>query len=330
MLFLTHTVEQGPASRYRVYQFLPALRQAGVPYEISPAITGDEYADYFGGSKFTKVRYLPQIYRRRRRDLERFGQFDLIFIQKEFFPLSWPRWKFSGRLVYDLDDAVFGRSTERIMRASTLVLAGNEFLAEHARRYAPHVVLMPTVVDTERFQPAKAANSAPSRPEPTLGWMGSRTTLKYLERLGPLLAAPRGFRVKVVGSAPPGFACQFERWTLEGEVGQLQSMDIGLAPLTDGRWERGKCGLKVLQYWSCGIPVIASPVGVQREMIEQSGGGLLAGTLGEWEEKIRWLVEHPPERKMMGERGRRYVAERYSLKVWAPRWVELLLAAEQT
>jgi hypothetical protein len=307
ILFLTQTTEFGPASRYRVYQFLPALRAAGVEYEVSPGIGSEEYAAYFGGSAATKARFLLRILSRRGRDVKRMGEFDVTFIQKEFFPVKALRWKFSGRIVYDIDDAVFGPATDRIVAASQRVLAGNEFLAS---RFAKAVV-MPTVVDTVRFRPAERR----SQTAPTVGWIGSRTTMKYLDDLQEI-------RMKVISSQRPSFACEFEPWSLEREVEQVQSFDIGLAPLADTEWERGKCGLKTLQYMACGIPVVASPVGVQREFIERSGGGLLAATLDQWNESIRWLADRPDERWAMGEKGRRFVETHYALRTWASRWVD--------
>jgi glycosyltransferase involved in cell wall biosynthesis len=319
ILFLTQTTELGPASRYRVYQFLPALATAGVEYEVSPAILTDEYGGYFGGSALAKLLHWPRMFGRRRRDAARFGEFDAVFIQKKF-----PRWaRLGGRIIYDFDDAVFGAATERVLRASTLVLAGNEFLAGYARTFAWRVEVMPTVVDAERFQPA-AAPGKDAAAAMVLGWIGSRTTMKYLEAVAPAL---KEYRLRVVSSRPPGFACDFEPWSLEREVQQIQSFDVGLAPLADTEWERGKCGLKVLQYMACAVPVVASPVGVQREFVERSGGGLLAATPGEWREKVQWLSQRPEQRRAMGRKGRAFVEANYSVRVWAPRWIEVLRAA---
>jgi glycosyltransferase involved in cell wall biosynthesis len=305
ILFLTQTTELGPSSRYRVYQFLPALRAAGIESEVSPAILSDEYAAYFGGSKLAKARFLPRIAARRKRDLERMDEFDVTFVQKEFAPVGQAR--LTGRVIYDVDDAVF----DRMPAGTTRVLAGNEFLAS---RFA-NAVVMPTVVDTERFRPAERRSQGAA----TVGWIGSRTTMKYLKLLPKM-------RLKVVSSEPPAFPCEFERWSLEREVEQVQSFDIGVAPLADTEWERGKCGLKTLQYMACGIPVVASPVGVQREFVERSGGGLLASTPEEWREKIARLSERPDERRAMGERGRAFVEANYSLCAWASRWIEALRA----
>jgi len=314
ILFLTQTTELGPGSQYRVHQFLPALRAAGIEYAVSPAVRSEEYHTYFGGSRLTKVRHLPGIIARRRRDWRRFGEFDVVFIQKEVFPF-WPRWKFPHpRVIFDFDDAVFRAATTHILKKCRLVLAGNEFLAAHARQLATRVEVVPTVVDTERFRPAKV-------PGTWVGWMGSRTTNKYFESLAPALA---GFTVKAVSSAKPVTACEFVPWSLEGEVEQVHSFAVGLAPLADTPWELGKCGLKTLQYLACGVPVVAAPVGVQREFVERSGAGLLATTADEWREKIRWLLEHPVERAAMGGRGREFVEQSYSLRAWAPRWVELV------
>jgi hypothetical protein len=308
VLFLTQTTELGPASRYRVYQFLPALKAAGVEYEVSPSVRSDEYSAYFGG-KWTKARFLPRILSRRGRDVKRMKDFDAVFIQKEFFPIDALRWKFSGRIIYDIDDAVFGPATDRIAAASELVLAGNKFLASRF----PKAVVMPTVVDTDRFKPKPSSGSAV-----VAGWIGSRTTMKYLEELWEI-------PMKVISSKVPGFACEFEPWSLGREVEQVQSFDIGLAPLTDTEWERGKCGLKTLQYMACGIPVVASPVGVQKDFVERSGGGILAATLNQWKESVRWLAERPEERRAMGEKGRQFVEANYSLRVWAPQWVERIV-----
>jgi glycosyltransferase involved in cell wall biosynthesis len=320
LLFLTQTTELGPASRHRVYQFLPALAKAGVQYEVSPAIAGDEYAAYFGGSKLAKLRYLPGNYWRCRRDVRRSCDFDAVFVQKWFLPAAG---RLAGRIIYDFDDAVFGSATERILRASTLVFAGNEFLAEYARKFARRVEVVPTVVDTERFRPAERRSQTAAA---VVGWIGSRTTMKYLE---PVVPALKEYRLKVVSSERPALQCEFEPWSLEREVEQVQSFDIGLAPLADTDWERGKCGLKTLQYMACGIPVIASPVGVQREFVESSNGGLLARSLEEWREKVRWLMQYPIERRAMGERGRRFVEENYSLRAWKLPWVTKVLGVSE-
>jgi len=325
VLFATQTTALGPASRLRVYQFLPSLEKSGVQCEISPAVLDTEYAAHFGGSRLDKTRSLPRMFLRRRLDLKRMTGFDAVFIQKKFFPLDALRWQPTHpRIIYDFDDAVFGGATERILRASRTVFAGNEFLAEYARKFARRALVIPTVVDTQKFTPVRHESSAAT---PVAGWIGSQTTLKYLEALRPVLESPAGFQVSVVSSHAPSFTCAFEHWSLEREVAQVQAMDIGLAPLADTEWERGKCGLKTLQYMACGIPVVGSPVGVQRKMIEQSSGGMLATSLDEWREKIQWLIDHPVERAAMGERGRAFVEATYSLREWAPRWVEQVLAA---
>jgi glycosyltransferase involved in cell wall biosynthesis len=317
VLFLTQTTELGPASRYRVYQFLPALRAAGVAAEVSPAISSEDYRAYFGGSRLRKLRYLPGMIHRRRRDWRRFAEFDVVFIQKEVFPF-WPGWRFPHpRVIYDFDDAVFGRATTRLWRTSRLVFAGNEYLADCARGAGARVEVVPTVVDTERFYPA----AVPGR---FVGWMGSRTTNKYLEELAPVLS---GLPVRAVSAVRPAVPGEFLPWSLEREVELTRSFAIGLAPLADTAWERGKCGLKCLQYMACGVPVVGAPVGVQREFIEQSGGGLLARSLPEWREKIEWLLAHPAERAAMGARGREFVVAKFSLRTWAPRWLELVRGA---
>jgi hypothetical protein len=318
VLFLTQTTELGPASRYRVYQFLPYLKDAGIDFEVSPLIRADEYDEYFSLSRTGKVmKYLPKLIARRQREAKRFKDFDLVFVQKEFLPV--PGGRLGGRIVFDFDDAVFGSKTEKILKSSMVALAGNEFLAEYARQFAPRVEVFPTVVDTQRFVPAgRVAGKGPAR----LGWIGSRTTNLYLERLANIL---KGHRLTAVSSVPPRFECDFVPWSLDQEVALVQGFDIGLSPLADTEWERGKCALKALLYMACEVPIIGSPVGIQARIIRESGGGILAASPMEWVNAIEMLSEDAAMRNDMGAKGRKYVEENYSLKVWRDRWVTFIL-----
>jgi glycosyltransferase involved in cell wall biosynthesis len=210
-----------------------------------------------------------------------------------------------------------------IVRLSTRVIAGNDFLADFARTYNPSVVKIPTCVDTDKFVPR--ADPVASTP-PVVGWIGSPTTASYLSMLAGVFRnvhVGTPFRVKVSGAASDvafdGVPVTNVAWSLADEVSLFNTCDVGVYPLTDDEWSKGKCGFKAIQFMSCGVPVVASAVGVNREIIEDGVNGFLAKTTEEWETKLRRLLTDAPLRARFAEAGRRTVEERYSLRVCAPK-----------
>jgi len=243
--------------------------------------------------------------------------------------------------VYDFDDAVFlsqpganrwlealrnpRGTTEAICRAAAQVLAGNAYLADFARSAVgiaqeARVRIVPTAVDTASLVPRERAGSLP-----TLGWVGSDSTVPYLESLAPALrrlAQVVPHRLLVVGGRReprlPGAAVEFAPWSAEREAELIGSMDVGLYPLDDTPWSRGKCGLKALQYMACGVPCVASCVGVLRDIVRPGVTGLHADSEDEWVEACARLLTGAEERRRMGEAGRALVEERYSVDRVAP------------
>ncbi len=236
------------------------------------------------------------------------------------------------RLVFDFDDAIWtrhpgecdGQESFRkefkaglrfratLGRADT-VIAGNGFLAQKAGEIARNVAVLPTPIDTDFYRPPEMRN-----PTVTIGWMGAACNLFFLppifEALGPL---PQGTRLLVVSDKPPPPlhpAMVYEKWTPERELEQLQSMDVGLMPLTDGEYTRGKCGFKLLQYLATGAAAVASPVGFNREIVDHGKTGLFASSPGDWAEAVGRLARDPALRSIFSERGRRMVEERFSLR----------------
>ncbi len=327
-LFLTQTSELGPSSRYRVYQLLPLLREHGIDCEVSPAIGSELYARiYLQNASTGKPAALRAARERRRADLRQIDQFDAVVVQKGVFPglsSGWER-RIAARkpLVFDFDDAIWlprqggspllrllhrERVVQKVMRVAAAVIAGNEFLAEYAGRFNRNVTVVPSAVDTARYP--RGAGGA------TVGWIGSRTTLPYLKPLAPAFNE-LGLQPRVIASGDPaalGFACDFRPWRLDTELAELAQIGIGIAPLPDTLWERGKCGVKLLQYMACGIPVVASPVGVHPQIVRHGVNGFLAQTTAEWKSYLGELIANPDLRVKLGTAGRETVQGNYDVR----------------
>jgi glycosyltransferase involved in cell wall biosynthesis len=292
-------------------------------------------------------------YARRTGQLLRAGQADLLWLEKEALP--WLPWVIERALlpryvplVVDYDDAVFhqydqhrspfvrrllGRKLDKLMASASLVTAGNRYLADRATAAgALRVEIVPTVVDLTAYtrRPRPSSEAAP-----TIGWIGTPSTwTEYMTPIMPILeqtAEASGARIVAVGAGRAAAASALLEnlpWAEDSEVARIHAMDIGIMPLTDTPWARGKCGYKLIQYMACGIPVIASPVGVNAEIVEHGVNGLLASSDAEWVEALRTLLHDPALRARMGEAGRRKVERDYSLQVWGPRVAQLLRDVE--
>ena len=318
---------RGAGSRYRALQFLPALAAAGVKVVVEP---------------------VPPSGSRRRRLFRALAEYDLVFVQKKLFTCWQVRTlrRRSRSLVYDLDDAVMYRATgtgtpssftrrrrfSAIARAADLVIAGNEYLAEQARAYTDSVTIIPTALDPGRYDPRPSRK--PSLGRLTLGWVGSKSTLLYLESLRPTLQrlATRfpDVELKVICDAFPEFPFMptvRQVWGEETEALQIQSIDVGLAPLLEDPWSRGKCGLKILQYYAAGKPLVASPVGAQSQIVQEGVTGFHARDEAEWEERVAQLLADAELRVRMGAAGRERLEQRYSLDVAAPALIGALQRA---
>jgi glycosyltransferase involved in cell wall biosynthesis len=347
VLLLSLYGRRGASSRLRMMQYLPYLGRHGVDVTVSPLL-GDEYLKllYTTGQRSTLA--VAHAFVRRLAVLMACGKFDVIWLEKELFPwLPALIERFLGKLqlpvVVDYDDAVFhrydlndrqwvrwvlGKKIDRVMSSAALVTAGNGYLAERAiRAGAKQVEIVPTVVDTERYSEAPLSQEGLV----TIGWIGTPMTAKYLSFVESALyevCADGAARVKLVGAGTvsmPEFDTEICEWSEENEVTDIQSFDIGIMPLPDEPWERGKCGYKLIQYMACGKPVVASPVGVNPEIISDGRTGFLASGHNEWVSALRRLISDAGQRAQMGRFARQDVEARYSLSVTAPRvlgWLE--------
>ncbi len=355
VLALSPFPEEGAGCRFRVAQYIPYLREAGIDVTISSFYTPEYFRIVYKPRNYLRkaLAFLPLAFRRLL-ELQELNHYDLVLLYREAIPLGPP---FIERviarsgtpIVLDFDDAIFmsnvseanraiaflknpGRVAE-VIRKSTHVVVGNEFLAGYARRHNDNVTVIPTVVDTTRFVP-RADRDRMAATGPVVGWIGSPTTSHYVEAMAPLLrdaAARHPFTLKISGAGKKvrfeGVTVQETPWSLAHEVELFNSCDLGIYPLTDDDWSRGKCGFKAIQFMACGVPVLASAVGVNREIIKDGENGFLASTPDEWATKLDRLLGDPELRARFADAGRKTIEERYSLKVTAPQVERILREA---
>jgi glycosyltransferase involved in cell wall biosynthesis len=274
------------------------------------------------------------------------GQFDTVVLQRKLLP-NWQLAELrrhARHLVFDFDDAVLYRDSNdprgphcrrrarrfaATVAAADAVIAGNDFLADCALRAGARpesVEVIPTCLDIDRYRPV--AQASPDKSSLDLVWIGSSSTLKGLERLGPLwerLAREiPGIRLRVICDRFPRFGGMpiiAVPWTEASEAAELAEGDVGVSWIPDDLWSRGKCGLKVLQYQAAGLPVIANPVGVQSEMVAPGVSGFLCADDEAWLDAARTLAADRAGRRRMGAAGRAAVEARYSVTAWAETFV---------
>lgn len=338
VLFLNKYTALGPSSRYRVLQFLPFLEKRGMQADVH-SLHDDHYlASRYSGGK-TSPFYLASRMLSRLSVLAGASRYDLVFIQKEMLPHfidlpEWFLWRNGVRYVVDLDDAIhlmypdglLKGKIPRVLSRAHMVLAGNRYLEDYARRYNENVVFFPTVVDTDRIYPRDSAD----RKDVVVGWMGTPETVKYLTAILPAVenaASGTPVSLLVVGAPVPpthGIRATSKAWSEAAEASDLRAMDIGLMPLADDEWSKGKCALKLLQYMSAGVASVTSPAASAPEFVRDGENAWMARDVNEWRDRIDRLARSASLRAEMGARARVTVEEGYSLRVWGPRFVDAL------
>src|SRR5919107_4775772 len=340
--------DRNPSQRYRIEQWEPHLRRVGVEIVYRPF--EDEELNrvlYQPGRMPHKAGLILKALARRAGHVAEARGFDAVYILREAALLGPPVFERLISLagvpfVFDFDDAVFvpyvspsngylsylkfPGKTRAICRMAAHVMAGNEYLADYAREVNDNVTVIPTTVDTEKY----AVEPRAPNDVPVIGWSGSHSTATHLSTLKNALrklAERERFRLRVVGVPDfemEGVDVEAVRWRSATEVEDLRPFDVGVMPLPDDKWSRGKCGMKALQYMGLAIPAVCSPVGVNSEIIRDGENGLLASTDEEWVEKLSRLLRSAEERARLGRAGRLTVEARYSAAVQAPRVYEVL------
>ena len=352
VLFVALTGPRFAASRTRVFDYLPFLRANGVKADVAIVLPDRISTWTYARRGFWRIIHYTWVWWRSFavgvRTLRLARRYHVVFVQRAFFsaPIARLLRLFSRKVIFDFDDAIFtteapeedwmarlrtrhhSRGLAEMLRASSRVIVENTYTASYAERFCPAVSIITGPIDTERYSPGGAGKEDE---RVVLGWIGSYTSAPYLELIREPLAElgkrHRHIRLCLIGEG--GFdtdavPMQWRPWSLETEVHDLRQLDIGLMPLPDDPWTRGKGGYKLLQYLSMGIPAVSSPVGINREIVEDGVNGFCASSHDEWVSCLDRLILDRALRVKMGEAGRARMEACYSLQHSSRRLLRIL------
>jgi len=334
-----HRPGRSPGQRFRFEQFMEYLEQQG--FEITYSYVLNQWDDRIF---YQKGYYLLKLFIGlkglviRTRDWFRANEYDVILVYREahfigsnFFEKRFAKSK--AKLVFDFDDAIWLNDTSQgnsnlqwlknpekirtIISMADLVIAGNQYLAEYARSFSDKVIIIPTTIDTSYHQPLPKPQEAPI----CIGWTGSSTTIKHFQEALPILVKLKEqynshltFKVIVdVDMEWPELGIKSTRWNAVTEIDELNTIDIGIMPLPDDQWSKGKCGFKGIQYMALEKPAVLSPVGVNLDIITDGVNGFLACNETEWINKLTQLIESQELRLKIGKAGRQTIVTSYSV-----------------
>jgi glycosyltransferase involved in cell wall biosynthesis len=320
--FLIHSLEVN-SCRYRVLQYISYFKKAGID---------------------TSIHFYQRTWRNKLRFYNTLGNYDILYIHRKLFPppeFAYIRRK-AKKIIYDFDDAIMYRSSSSkkpyslsrrlkfayMMRRVDFVIAGNQFLKSHVMPYNSHVEVVPTSIDLSHYDVKRHRRGEGL---PIVGWLGSSSTLKYLKKMMPTLERlyqkyPH-FQLKIVCDQFPESSTMpliKQKWSAETEQAELKSFDIGIMPLLDDLWSQGKCGLKIVQYFGVGVPTICTPVGINRDIVQDRVNGFWVQDEKQWEDRLLTLIRDARLRREMGVAGRKTVENLYTVEVNAPRLLGIL------
>ena len=333
-----HRPDRSPSQRYRFEQFQPYLEPQGFEFEYFSLLRAQDDQKFYGaGNYLAKISILIRsIFKLWFKSFSA-AQYDFVFVQREAFMLGTvffeKRFARKTKLLFDFDDSLWFQTvsegtrklsflkdaakTQKLIAISDMIFAGNSFLADYARQFNANVKLVPTVVDSDNYQRTIPFNKT----KICIGWSGSFSTIPYFEYALPALQeikAKYGDKVyfKVIGDANyynKELDINGTAWSSATEVAELSEIDIGIMPLPNDEWTKGKCALKGLLYLSLEQAAVLSDVGVNGEVIQDGVNGFLVSSTADWVEKLSLLIDNPQLRQEMGQKGRQTVLERYSV-----------------
>lgn len=350
VLALTRYESLGSSSRVRFYQYVPYLESRGVEIVTSPLLDNNYVRGLYSGTK-TPLRSILFAYAKRLNTLLLKGSFDLLWVEKELLPWFPSLFEAFCRAshppyVVDYDDAVFhrydmhsrffvrallGKKIDHVMRNAGLVIVGNDYLGDRALKAgARRVEYLPSVVDVGQYHTKLHRNVSTFH----IGWIGSPLTARYLNLIREVihqLNQESNIHMVLMGAGSqspyPHVPTEILPWSEETESLLSHKIDVGIMPLVDEPFERGKCGYKLVQYMAGGIPVVASPIGVNRQMVEPGINGYLANSTDDWLHALRSIRDNLELRAAMGKAGHQKAKKLYNLEVTAPRLLTFLSAA---
>lgn len=358
VLWVATYPELGPSTRYRICQFLPGLRDLGVESTFLPLLSNDFYREFYEpGRVLQKGAGLLAASMRRLKDAVLASFFDVVVVQREAALIGPPFFEYLAKkvarrpIVFDLDDAIFispgdtrqasvhrrfarilkdPKKADRIARMADEIIVANDFCAEWGRSHSDRVTIIPTVVDGDIFRPS----SSKSNRKPMIGWIGSHSAGPQLEIVLPVLerlGRKHDFRLKVVGAGRDvrvsGVDVENLPWSLEREVDDFAGLDIGICPLFDDEWSRGKPGFKPMIYMACGVPQVSSPIGGVTGLLRGGETGFFATTEDEWYVALDKLLSSEALRASMGAAARIAFERGSTLKTETPRLHDVIVRA---
>lgn len=333
---------KAPSQRFRYEQYLHFLTEAGHTYRIEPFLTDEAWAIlYKPGHTLAKVLGILGGFLRRLGLLFAVAKADFVFIHREASPIGPPifEWLIAKvlrkRIIYDFDDAIWlqdpaseqtiisrlkwPQKVASICRWAYKVSCGNAYLRDYALQFNPNAIINPTTLDTDHLHNQVRDQHAPGRP--IIGWTGTHSTLRHLDLIWPVLERleqeGHAFEFRVISNQPPTYSglksLTFTPWRKDTEINDLVQFNVGLMPLVDDPWARGKCAFKALQYMSLGMPALVSPVGMNTEVVTEPSNGFICDSPQEWYDALQKLLTNQDLRAQQGSAARRTIVERYSV-----------------
>ena len=342
LFVVQHRTNRSPGQRFRHEQYLSHLEANGWECVVSNIIgVQEDKVLYKKGNALKKAAAMRKARKIRRIDAKRAAEFDVVFLFREALMTGSIAYERSikavgPKIIYDFDDAIWIQSvseankkwrwlkdpnkTAKLIALSDVVFAGNRYLSDYASTYNSNIKVFPTTIDTAEY----VIGDRKARDKVVIGWSGSITTIQHFEFAIPILKRIQekfGDKVEfsVIGDGTyvnETLKIKGAPWQKHTELSDLQNMDIGIMPLPDNEWARGKCGLKGLQYMGVGVATVMSPVGVNAEIIQDGQNGFLASEVDEWVSKLSALIEDKAFRDKIGAAGRQTVEEKYSVNAW--------------
>jgi glycosyltransferase involved in cell wall biosynthesis len=337
-----YPVGQSPSQRFRFEQYFQILTSHGYGYHIQSFLSLENWQVFYtSGNHLLKGFILLKGFFKRLLLLFKASTYNFVFIHREASPVGPPIFEWAiakilrKKIIYDFDDAIWSTDKinegllEKTLRWRSKVAAicswshkvscGNEYLAAFAREFNNQVVYNPTTIDTTNLHKAEK-NKSYQQEKITIGWTGSHTTLKYLNIIESVLVdIERKFsnvEILIIANQKPQLplkTLKFLPWKKDTEASDLLKIDIGIMPLPDDEWTKGKCGFKALQYMAMEIPAVVSRVGVNQSIVDHGVNGFQATTTEEWMEALELLIQDNTLRIKMGESGRKKVIDQYSV-----------------
>ncbi len=351
IIFITpYPLNQAPSQRFRFEQYFNALVKGGIKYDAHSFLTQKGFNKLYSSGALGLLPIFLIGFVRRTIHLFKCFNVDFVFIHREVTPIGAPVFEWiiakvlRKKIIYDFDDAIWLDDPDetgtlksklkwkgkvaKICKWSWKVNVGNLFLADYAKQFNNNVSIIPSVVDTDNVHNPTIFSKS-HFDMVTVGWTGTHSTLQYLNGIIPVLQKiekKNKINILIIANRSPNLPLQsllYKPWSKQTEVQDLMAIDIGIMPLSDDRWSQGKGGFKIIQYLSLGIPALASPVGINNELIREGETGYLCSNLDEWENRLQNLIDSASERKRLGTNGRKFIIDNYSVKATEGKFLSL-------